>query len=150
MPLLPVTDPADARLADYVSLRDVSLRRSSGSARRMDDDTTATPDPTAPSRAGDASAADAPGHASDQHDGGPFADPAEGASTIQNPLDLVRVGALLQTLGLALGPGVFALVLAIGGYRSSTDGDVVQLASIVTQPTHGSAAISADIGETST
>lgn len=31
-----------------------------------------------------------------------------------------------ETLGLALGPGVFALVLAIGGYRSSTDGDVAQ------------------------
>lgn len=28
VPLIPVTDPADARLADYVSLRDVSLRRS--------------------------------------------------------------------------------------------------------------------------
>ena len=31
-----------------------------------------------------------------------------------------------ETLGLALGPGVFALVLALGGYRSSTDGDVAQ------------------------
>ena len=31
-----------------------------------------------------------------------------------------------ETLGLALGPGLFALVLAIGGYRSSTDGDVAQ------------------------
>jgi GPH family glycoside/pentoside/hexuronide:cation symporter len=31
-----------------------------------------------------------------------------------------------ETLGLALGPGVFALVLAAGGYVSSTGGDVVQ------------------------
>ncbi|MXG90358.1 MFS transporter [Nocardioides flavescens] len=31
-----------------------------------------------------------------------------------------------ETLGLALGPGVFALVLALGGYRSSTDGGAVQ------------------------
>src|SRR6478609_4340324 len=35
-----------------------------------------------------------------------------------------------ETLGLALGPGVYALVLAIGGYKSSTDGDAVQ-------PVHG-------------
>lgn len=31
-----------------------------------------------------------------------------------------------ETLGLALGPGLFALVLAMGGYESSTTGDVVQ------------------------
>jgi glycoside/pentoside/hexuronide:cation symporter, GPH family len=31
-----------------------------------------------------------------------------------------------ETLGLALGPGLFALVLTIGRYRSSTDGDVPQ------------------------
>ena len=31
-----------------------------------------------------------------------------------------------ETFGLALGPGLFALVLALGGYESSTDGDVVQ------------------------
>ena len=31
-----------------------------------------------------------------------------------------------ETLGLALGPGLYALVLALGGYRSSTDGDVAQ------------------------
>lgn len=31
-----------------------------------------------------------------------------------------------ETLGLALGPGVFALALAVGGYRSSTDGGAVQ------------------------
>lgn len=37
-----------------------------------------------------------------------------------------------ETLGLALGPGVFALVLAIGGYRSSTDGDVTQPDSALT------------------
>jgi len=37
-----------------------------------------------------------------------------------------------ETLGLALGPAVFAVVLAIGGYRSSTDGDAVQPDSAVT------------------
>ena len=37
-----------------------------------------------------------------------------------------------ETLGLALGPGVFALVLALGGYRSSTDGDVAQPDSALT------------------
>ncbi|WP_372734895.1 MFS transporter [Nocardioides sp.] len=31
-----------------------------------------------------------------------------------------------ETLGLALGPGLFALMLAIGGYRSSTDGEISQ------------------------
>ena len=31
-----------------------------------------------------------------------------------------------ETLGLALGPGVFALILAAGGYVSSTDGDATQ------------------------
>jgi GPH family glycoside/pentoside/hexuronide:cation symporter len=31
-----------------------------------------------------------------------------------------------ETLGLALGPGVFALVLAFGGYRSSTSGGTTQ------------------------
>ncbi|WP_395690919.1 MFS transporter [Nocardioides sp.] len=42
-----------------------------------------------------------------------------------------------ETLGLALGPGVFAIVLAIGGYRSSTDGDVVQPDSALTAITLG-------------
>jgi Na+/melibiose symporter-like transporter len=37
-----------------------------------------------------------------------------------------------ETLGLALGPGVFALVLALGGYRSSTSGDVAQPDSALT------------------
>ncbi|MEO5851802.1 MAG: MFS transporter, partial [Nocardioides sp.] len=37
-----------------------------------------------------------------------------------------------ETLGLALGPGLFALVLAAGGYRPSTDGDVTQPDSAVT------------------
>src|SRR4051794_40849049 len=37
-----------------------------------------------------------------------------------------------ETLGLALGPGLFALVLAVGGYRSSTDGDVAQPDSALT------------------
>ncbi|MCW2758398.1 MAG: major facilitator superfamily 1 [Nocardioidaceae bacterium] len=36
-----------------------------------------------------------------------------------------------ETLGLALGPGVFALVLALGGYVSSTDGDAAQSSSAV-------------------
>ena len=31
-----------------------------------------------------------------------------------------------ETLGLALGPGLFAVVLTIGSYRSSTDGDIAQ------------------------
>ncbi|MCW2781423.1 MAG: major facilitator superfamily 1 [Marmoricola sp.] len=37
-----------------------------------------------------------------------------------------------ETLGLALGPGVFGLVLALGGYVSSTDGDAAQPHSAVT------------------
>ncbi len=42
-----------------------------------------------------------------------------------------------ETLGLALGPGVFAVVLAIGGYRSSTTGDVAQPDSALTAITLG-------------
>ena len=42
-----------------------------------------------------------------------------------------------ETLGLALGPGVYALVLALGGYRSSTDGDAVQPDSALTAITLG-------------
>ena len=42
-----------------------------------------------------------------------------------------------ETLGLALGPGVYALVLAIGGYRSSTDGHVAQPDSALTAITLG-------------
>lgn len=37
-----------------------------------------------------------------------------------------------ETLGLALGPAVFALVLTVGGYRSSTSGDVAQPDSALT------------------
>jgi glycoside/pentoside/hexuronide:cation symporter, GPH family len=37
-----------------------------------------------------------------------------------------------ETLGLALGPGVFGLILAAGGYVSSTSGTVAQPASAVT------------------
>ena len=37
-----------------------------------------------------------------------------------------------ETLGLALGPGLFALVLALGGYVSSTGGDVAQPGSALT------------------
>jgi len=42
-----------------------------------------------------------------------------------------------ETLGLALGPGVFALALAAGGYVSSTSGDVAQPESAVTAITLG-------------
>ncbi|GAA1758890.1 MFS transporter [Nocardioides hankookensis] len=42
-----------------------------------------------------------------------------------------------ETLGLALGPAAFALVLAIGGYESSTDGDVAQPDSALTAITLG-------------
>ncbi len=42
-----------------------------------------------------------------------------------------------ETLGLALGPGLFALALATGGYRSSTDGDVAQPDSALTAITLG-------------
>ncbi|MEO6511859.1 MAG: MFS transporter [Nocardioides sp.] len=42
-----------------------------------------------------------------------------------------------ETFGLALGPGVFALVLAIGGYESSTGGDVVQSSGALTAITLG-------------
>src|SRR6478609_3750134 len=42
-----------------------------------------------------------------------------------------------ETLGLALGPAAFALVLTIGGYQSSTDGDVVQPHSAVNAITLG-------------
>jgi GPH family glycoside/pentoside/hexuronide:cation symporter len=42
-----------------------------------------------------------------------------------------------ETLGLALGPGVFALVLAAGGYVSSTDGDAAQPDSAVMAVTLG-------------
>ncbi|MGZ4455902.1 MAG: MFS transporter [Nocardioides sp.] len=42
-----------------------------------------------------------------------------------------------ETLGLALGPGLFALVLAAGGYRSSTTGGVAQPGSALTAITLG-------------
>ncbi len=42
-----------------------------------------------------------------------------------------------ETLGLALGPGVFAVVLAVGGYRSSTSDDAVQPGSALTAITLG-------------
>ena len=42
-----------------------------------------------------------------------------------------------ETLGLAFGPGLFALVLAAGGYVSSEGGDVTQPASAVTAITLG-------------
>ncbi|MER7559568.1 MFS transporter [Nocardioides sp. NPDC126508] len=42
-----------------------------------------------------------------------------------------------ETLGLALGPGVFAMVLALGGYRSSTGAEVAQPDSALTAITVG-------------
>lgn len=42
-----------------------------------------------------------------------------------------------------MGPGVFAVVLAIGGYRSSTTGDVAQPDSAVTAIVLGFAALPA-------
>jgi Na+/melibiose symporter-like transporter len=42
-----------------------------------------------------------------------------------------------ETLGLALGPGLFGLLLAAGGYVSSTGGDVAQPGSAVTAITVG-------------
>ncbi|MEO9322978.1 MFS transporter [Nocardioides sp. C4-1] len=49
-----------------------------------------------------------------------------------------------ETLGLALGPGVFALVLALGSYRSTTDdADVVQPDSALTAITLGFSALPA-------
>ncbi|MDR7311189.1 Na+/melibiose symporter-like transporter [Nocardioides luteus] len=42
-----------------------------------------------------------------------------------------------ETLGLALGPGVYAAVLALGGYRSSTEGAVAQPDSALTAITLG-------------
>ena len=42
-----------------------------------------------------------------------------------------------ETLGLALGPGVFALVLALGGYVSSENVDVTQPGSALTAITLG-------------
>jgi len=42
-----------------------------------------------------------------------------------------------ETLGLALGPGLFALVLALGGYVSSTGADATQPASALTAITLG-------------
>lgn len=42
-----------------------------------------------------------------------------------------------ETLGLALGPGLFAVVLALGGYRSSDSGDVLQPDSALTAITLG-------------
>ncbi|UUW89875.1 MFS transporter [Nocardioides sp. WV_118_6] len=42
-----------------------------------------------------------------------------------------------ETLGLALGPGLFAVVLALGSYRSSDSGGVVQPDSAVTAITLG-------------
>nr|WP_255494243.1 MFS transporter [Janibacter sp. YB324] len=42
-----------------------------------------------------------------------------------------------ETLGLALGPGVYGLVLMLGGYVSSTDGTAAQPDSALTAMTLG-------------
>ncbi|WP_232679174.1 MFS transporter [Nocardioides sp. R-C-SC26] len=42
-----------------------------------------------------------------------------------------------ETLGLAVGPGLFAVVLAVGSYRSGTTGDIVQPDSALTAITLG-------------
>jgi Na+/melibiose symporter-like transporter len=42
-----------------------------------------------------------------------------------------------ETLGLALGPALYAAVLTLGGYRSSTTGDVAQPDSALTAITLG-------------
>lgn len=48
-----------------------------------------------------------------------------------------------ETLGLALGPGVYGLVLALGGYVASTDGSAVQPAGAVTAALLGFTAVPA-------
>jgi Na+/melibiose symporter-like transporter len=48
-----------------------------------------------------------------------------------------------ETLGLALGPGLYALVLAAGGYVSSTNRDAVQPDSAVTAIVVGLSAVPA-------
>ena len=75
--------------------------------------------------------------------GVPDGDAARRGSGRRAPYRINRAGVYTgvwtagETLGLALGPGVFAMVLAIGGYRSSTDGDVVQPDSALTAITLG-------------
>ena len=48
-----------------------------------------------------------------------------------------------ETLGLALGPGVFGLLIAVGGYRSSTTGEVAQPDSALTAIVVGFSAVPA-------
>ncbi|MFC6092683.1 MFS transporter [Saccharothrix lopnurensis] len=48
-----------------------------------------------------------------------------------------------ETLGLALGPGVYGLVLALGGYVASTDGSAVQSSGAVTAALLGFTAVPA-------
>ncbi len=52
---------------------------------------------------------------------------ADAAATGENRIGVYTgVWTAGETLGLALGPGLYALLLAIGGYASSTTGDVAQ------------------------
>jgi glycoside/pentoside/hexuronide:cation symporter, GPH family len=48
-----------------------------------------------------------------------------------------------ETLGLAIGPGVYGLVLAVGGYEASSDGAVVQSSGAVLAALIGFTAIPA-------
>ena len=48
-----------------------------------------------------------------------------------------------ETLGLALGPAIFALILSLGRYRSSTGGDLAQPGSAITAITVGFSAVPA-------
>ena len=53
------------------------------------------------------------------------------------PASTPASGPPARRSGLALGPGLFALVLALGGYRSSTDGESAQPDSALTAITLG-------------
>jgi glycoside/pentoside/hexuronide:cation symporter, GPH family len=62
----------------------------------------------------------------------------DAARTRQNRIGVFTgVWTAGETLGLALGPGLYGLVLALGGYVSSTDSSAVQPQSAVTAITLG-------------
>ena len=60
-----------------------------------------------------------------------------GAPARTGPASTPACGPPARPSGSRSGPGVFALVLAVGGYRSSTDGDVAQPDSALTAITLG-------------
>ena len=63
---------------------------------------------------------------------------ADAARTGENRIGVFTgVWTAGETLGLALGPGLYAVVLAVGGYRSSLGGDLAQPASAATAITVG-------------